>query len=216
MPDFEFDDYIEPLTLTFPGREGQEKETYRCMPAVPATKTAEFMDLFGKVPPLIARLTAKDPDDDGVDESKLTDEQKVERALAKQAALDALPEDEREAKITANRERTDDKLAAYREFIDTSVKGLQFVLIPADGERLMARANDPERPLKPVLLATMFSKVAGYYLSGGKESEAEQGAGPTDDGSASLPSSDTTGGTSEASSSPELASPNSEPGTTTT
>lgn len=216
MPNFEFDDYIEPLTLTFPGRDGQAAETYRCMPAIPATKTAEFMDLFAKVPPLIARLTSKDPDDDGVDESKLSDEEKAQRALAKQAALDALPAEEREAKLAEARKRSEDKLAAYREFIDTSVTGLQFVLVPADAERLMARANDPERPLKPILLATMFSKLAGYYLSGGSESEAQQGAGPTGDDSASSLSSDTTGGTSEASSSPESVLPNSGPGTTTT
>lgn len=186
------------------------------MPAVPATKTAEFMDLFGQVPPLIARLTAKDPDDDGVDESKLSDDDKTARALAKMEALNALPDDEREAKIAANKARTEDKAAAYREFIDVSVRGLQFVLIDEDGERLMERANSKDRPLKPVLLASIFSKVAGYYLSGGKESETTQGAGPTADGSESLPSSDTTGGTSEASSSPELASPNSDLGTTTT
>ena len=216
MPDFVFDDYIEPLTITLPSKDTGEPETYRCMPAVPATKTAEFMDLFGQVPPRIARLTAKDPDDDGVDESKLSDDDKTARALAKMEALNALPDDEREAKIAANKARTEDKLAAYREFIDVSVRGLQFVLIDEDGERLMERANSKDRPLKPVLLASIFSKVAGYYLSGGKESETTQGAGPTADGSESLPSSDTTGGTSEASSSPELASPNSDLGTTTT
>lgn len=210
MPTFEYDDYIEPVDVKIGG------ETYHAMPAVPATMTAEFMDLFGKVPPLIARLTAKDPDDDGVDESKLTDEEKTARALAKAAELDALPEEQRDAKTEATKARTEDKLAAYREFIETSIEGLTFVLLDEDAAKLMERASSKERPLKPVLLATIFSQLAGYYLSGGSESEKKLGSGPTDDGSASLPSSEATGGTSEESSSPELDSPNSEPGTPTT
>lgn len=210
MPEFKYDDTIEPLGVTI----GSER--YRAMPAVPATMTKDFMELFARMPPIIERLTVKDPDDDGVDESKLSVQERTERAAAKMDALNALPPEEREAKIAANRQRTEDKLSAYQEFVDLSIEGIQFLLVDEDAEKLMVRVSDKLNPIRPLLLTQVWTELAMFHLSGGKESEKAQGSGPTGDDSESSLSSDTTGGTSEASSSPESDSTNSDDGTTTT
>lgn len=106
------------------------------------------------------------------------------------------------------------QMAAYLEFINVSMRGLDLVMQPESIERIKVRASDKERPIEATLLANVFSTLAAYYMSGGQESEEAQGAGPTVGGNELSPSSDTTGGSSEDSFSSEA--PLSTDGTTTT
>lgn len=107
-----------------------------------------------------------------------------------------------------------ESLTAYAEFLKISIDGLGLVMLPESIERIRERAGNKERPVDATLLANIFSKLAGYYISGGKEAEDKVGEGRTDDASASSPSSEESGGSSEDNSSSEP--PPSTDGPTTT
>lgn len=107
-----------------------------------------------------------------------------------------------------------ESLAAYSEFLRVSIEGLELVMLPESIERIKERTKSKERPIEATLLANVFSKLAGYYISGGKEAEDKVGEEGTGGDNASSPSSEASGGSSEDnSSSPE---PPSTDGPTTT
>ena len=107
-------------------------------------------------------------------------------------------------------------MGAYRDFIRLSLDGLDMVMQPESLSRLQTAMSDKEKPIPAETLVEVFSTLAGYYISGGRESEEAQGSGPTEGGNELSPSSDTTGGSSADGSSAESAPPNSPDGPTTT
>lgn len=206
MPTFKFDDTIEPVIVEL------GDESYRAMPAIPATMLDEFMDLFARIPPLVDRLTRKTPAEAAAESGNV-----IEATVVG----DDSPPPSESAEVEVANTDANDKLAAYREFIEVSLLGLEMVILPgADNyDLLKERLSSRERPVRPVLLAEMFGTLAAYYMGGGKDSKEGKeklGEGPSGDASESSPSSDTTGGSSEANSSAAPAEPNSTDGTTTT
>lgn len=111
-------------------------------------------------------------------------------------------------------ERNARKFAAYEEFLQISMDGLQLVLTPAGLDAIKERAKSKDRPIPITTLAAVFSRLAGFYMGGGKEAEDTEDVRPTEDGSESLPSSATTGGSSEDNSFSEDAVSDSGPTTT--
>lgn len=112
-------------------------------------------------------------------------------------------------------ERTARRLAAFAEFIRVSIEGLQLVMTKAAIEQIQERAaSGSANPISAQTLASVFSRLAGFYMSGGKEGEDEEDARPTGDDNASSPLSSTTGGSSEANSSSGDADSDSGPITT--
>lgn len=207
MPTFKFDDDIEPVIVKLGDDE------YRAMPAIPALMLDDFMDLFGQIPPLVERLTRKAPAIEAAESGSPIIETTVVGDDAPPSTA-PVPVGGESAAAADSR----DKLDAYRDFIRVSLEGLELVILPGDDyDRLKERLGSRERPVKPVLLANMFATLAAFYMSGDKREDKESvGEGPTGGDNESSPSSDTTGGSSEANSSERSDSPNSNDGTTTT
>jgi len=98
-------------------------------------------------------------------------------------------------------EGSEDKLAAFEEFLTVSMSGLELVMTQTAIDAIRERAKSGStNPIPATTLSAVFSKLAGSYMSGGKEAEDTDAPRPTEDGNASLPSSATTGGSSEANS----------------
>lgn len=206
MPTFTFDDDIEPVIVKLGSEE------YRAMPAIPALMLDDFMNLFGQIPPLVERLTRKPAAEVAAESGPVIEATVVgDDNPPPPAPGGALAE-------TAAAAETRDKLDAYRDFIRVSLEGLELVILPGnDYDRLKERLSSRERPVKPVMLANMFATLAAFYMSGDKREDKESvGEGPSGGDNESSPSSDTTGGSSEANSSERSDSPNSNDGTTTT
>lgn len=174
MPTFQFEDHVEPVIVQIGDDE------FTALPGIPANDFAEFMSVFGEIPPLVNKLRTPD-------------------VPASPAEYDADGNVVKEAVEGTEGQQ----IAAYMEFINVSLRGLELVMTGDSIARIKERASNKERPIEASLLANVFSTLAGYYISGGKEDQAALGEGDTGDASASLPSSATTGGSSEDNSSSE-------------
>ena len=106
--------------------------------------------------------------------------------------VDALNNDDGDAA-----DKTERKFAAFEQFLAVSISGLELVMTQDGIDKIRERAKSKDRPIPATTLAAVFSRLAGFYMSGGKEAEDKETPRPTDDGSESLPSSASTGGSSE-------------------
>jgi hypothetical protein len=215
MPVFEFEDKVEPVTVKIGDDE------FHAMPGIPANDFKAFMDLFARIPPLIVKLRGGGDDDRALpagsppEGGALPSGEGTEPGAEPGNALVPVSEADQEAVAAEAARRQEEQVQAYMDFIALSLEGLELVMQPESLARLNARASDKERPIEAATLANVFSTLAAFYVSGGRESEAAQGSGPTDAASASSPSSDTTGGSSEGNSSP-VSEPTALPDSTTT